>query len=567
MSAIQSKTLFFFTSPRSPLKMIPEIDLLIRDFEGEKWSPETQKDFMEDLTEQDFYIGSKNLARPAFSARDRINRAPKALGFVDLKPKIERTPAGEALLSQRQKEEPLLRQLLKFQLPSPFHTISKDNTTVFWVKPYLEIIRLIDRLGTLAFDELQIFGMQLTDYRSFDDIVQKIEAFREGKKKNQGRYKEFFAEVCEREIRSIYHETFEARKFRTRESSENSEKKFISTKKSNMRDYADACSRYLRATGLFSISRSGKSLSVMAEHRNDVEFILKTVNRDPVFVDEEKAYKAHLFDAETPKLYSDDIDHLLTEIHALDADVVLEGKTLSELKDIHYDLVEERKEDKLAAIRSDLETYQHYDDIIELFGEITQRGVIHDAPLMFEWNTWRAMTMLDHGDIQANLRFDDQGDPTSTAPGKRPDVVCDYGDFVLNVEVTLQSGMKQYENEGESVARHVGRMIAELDKPTSCLFLAPKINDAVKAHFYVLQQIKVAYYGGEANIIPLDLDTFKTMLGCAKADRNRVSAEAVRRFIDESSWLALDAQDENEWFDSVTALASDWLNDAAYQTT
>lgn len=37
--------------------------------------------------------------------------------------------------------------------------------------------------------------------------------------------------------------------------------------------------------------------------------------------------------------------------------------------------------------------------------------------LFLEWNTWRAMTMLDGGTIKGNFRIDDAGRPTSTAQG------------------------------------------------------------------------------------------------------------------------------------------------------
>ena len=63
---------------------------------------------------------------------------------------------------------------------------------------------------------------------------------------------------------------------------------------SNMRDYADACVRYLRATGLVSISQLGKSLSIMPEKKADVEFILKTVKKEPVFIDNEQKYIEYL---------------------------------------------------------------------------------------------------------------------------------------------------------------------------------------------------------------------------------------------------------------------------------
>ena len=45
--SIDSKVLFITTSPRTPEKMIPEINLLSKNFENEKWNTETQIAFME----------------------------------------------------------------------------------------------------------------------------------------------------------------------------------------------------------------------------------------------------------------------------------------------------------------------------------------------------------------------------------------------------------------------------------------------------------------------------------------------------------------------------------------
>ena len=39
--SIDSKVLFITTSPRTPEKMIPEIDLLSKNFESKKWNTET----------------------------------------------------------------------------------------------------------------------------------------------------------------------------------------------------------------------------------------------------------------------------------------------------------------------------------------------------------------------------------------------------------------------------------------------------------------------------------------------------------------------------------------------
>lgn len=50
MAPLRSPILFFTTSPRTPLKMIPEIKLLVDNFEGEKWDPNTQTKFAEILS-------------------------------------------------------------------------------------------------------------------------------------------------------------------------------------------------------------------------------------------------------------------------------------------------------------------------------------------------------------------------------------------------------------------------------------------------------------------------------------------------------------------------------------
>ena len=73
---IDSKVIFVTTSPRTPAKMIPEIGLLNTHFSGQQWNTETQRAFMELLKEENFFNG-EGANDPAFSARDRINRADR----------------------------------------------------------------------------------------------------------------------------------------------------------------------------------------------------------------------------------------------------------------------------------------------------------------------------------------------------------------------------------------------------------------------------------------------------------------------------------------------------------
>lgn len=174
----KTKALFGFTSPRTIEKIIPEIQILYQNFEGQQWSgnEDLQAEFFQTLFDSEFYEGETFPTDPALAARDRMTRAPKAFGFVDLQPEVKLTQAGELLLSEKRLDELFTRQLLKFQLPSPYHTQSR--TVNFAVRPYLELIRLIKDLGSLSKTEIALFFSQLTNFNKYDEIIEKILKFR-----------------------------------------------------------------------------------------------------------------------------------------------------------------------------------------------------------------------------------------------------------------------------------------------------------------------------------------------------------------------------------------------------
>ncbi|MGC4129609.1 MAG: AlwI family type II restriction endonuclease [Bergeyella sp.] len=559
MARIDSKVIFVTTSPRTPSKMIPEIELLNTHFSGQQWNTDTQRAFMELLKEENFFNG-EGANDPAFSARDRINRAPKALGFVVLSPAIQLTPAGEELVNSRRKDEIFLRQLLKFQVPSPFHKPS-ENSADFWVKPYLELFRLIRHFGSLKFDELMIFGLQLVDYREFNNIVSKINDFRTAKAQNEGNYKKFRAEYLESELHEIYSDDINSGKTKTRETNDNSVSKFLKTKASNMRDYADACFRYLRATGLVNISHIGKSISIVPEKIAEVDYFLEHTNREPQFIDNENQYIAYLGNAETPTLLTDNRELLEQKIKAEFPKIKVEKSfSLQQLKDIFADELENRKEQIITDQVTAIKNYHLFDDINTTFEQILENS-LYDTPLMLEWNTWRAMTMLDGGNIKANLKFDDFGNPMSTAQGNMADIICDYETFGLTVEVTMQSGQRQYETEGEPVTRHLAKLKRETNKPAYSLFIAPKINDACIAHFYALHKMNISYYGGTSTIIPLPLNVFLKMVEDSHKASYVPEPRHVQRFFERSNELANTTDNEIEWYNGITNEALNWLTE------
>ncbi len=560
MAYLKNRALFFTTSPRTPSKMIPEIQLLCEHFTGRKWNKQSQIEFVDLLAQSNFFEGNGSANNKDFSARDRINRAPKALGFVDLSPHIELTDAGKAFIYGKRPQEVFLRQLLKFQFPSPYHVEIDTIKGTFFIKPYLEIMRLVRDLGSMSFDELKIFALMMTDYRQYDIVKESILDFRTEKEFHKGRYKKFVDEKWTEVLLQTYSDYIDAGKTKTRETTDKSLKKFLSTKKRNTRDYADACFRYLRYTGLVSISHKNRSISFYTDKLKEVDFILETVDRKPVFTDDMDRYKLYLFNASSPVLYVDNVDNIIDYIMRISEYTKrqLIEMNIDELKDLCSSIVEQRKKAVIRAQVEEIKSYALYSEIIDTFNEIISDGY-YDAPLMLEYNTWRAMTMLDGGNIRGNFNFDDAGHPLSTASGNMPDIECDYNDFVLSVEVTMQKGQRQYESEGEPVARHFGQMKKRKGKEAYCLFIAPTINKACLAHFFALNKIGISYYGGKTKIIPLELDQFMRLIENSYNYHTQPTPQDIRQFLDEVMLQEEFAMDENDWNNKIQNCVTQWL--------
>ena len=426
------------------------------------------------------------------------------------------------------------------------------------------MLRLIRTMGTLKFDELQMFGMQLTDWRDFNHIVHKIETFRIAKTKNKKSYRKFKSEYLQNELKAIYAKRITDGDIKTRESTDRSLDKFLKTQSSNMRDYADACFRYLRATGLVNVSQLGKSLSIIPARIPDIDYLLATVDRNPCFVNDDIQYITYLGDPTLPKLLTDNRSALVNRLHTDFPNVHFRQNTdTEELKDLLFQLIETRKTETLQKQIVSIKNYELYDDIQTTFNQI-KNGELYDTPLMLEWNTWRAMTMLDGGLIKANLNFDDFGNPLSTAQGNMADIECDYGDFRLNVEVTMTNGQRQYDMEGEPVSRHLGKMKKATGKPCYCLFIAPTINEACIAHFYTLHHTNISYYGGKSVIIPLPLDIFQKMLENSYKADYVPNAKQVRTFFEYSEKLIKNCENEKQWFEEIKQFAMNWMNKYTY---
>lgn len=552
----KTRTVFAFTSPRTIEKIIPEIQVLVNLFEGKEWNTATQIEFFKELFNSEFYEGDKMPDNIALAARDRITRAPKALGFIDLKPKIKLTEVGAKLLSEKRSNEVIARQLFKFQLPSPYHKVPKDRG--FNVRPYLELLRLTKELGNLSKTEIAIFFVQMTHHNKFNLVVDAIKKFRNDKSKFKGNRKVFTDSVFTKEILKIYSEDIKANDLKTRESGDESLTKFIKTKKSNHIDYADAFIRYLRATQLISFDKKTFRMIVAPSRVAEVDYILKSVERKALIFKTEIDFKDYLFSPTSLLLLTDDRKYLEKQLTKLVVKFNAKA-SIDSLKDLLEETERGLISTSIKQTEASLKNYKEYDDIIDVFEKITKKEV-PDPPLYLEWNIWRALVMINYAkNVKGNFTIDLDGVPLNTALGNMPDILVEYDGFKVLVEVTMSGGNKQYEMEGEPVARHFGKIQNTSTDPVYCIFIAPKISEGALAHFFNLNRLNTKAYGGKTRIVPMNLSQFVSFISVAK-DKSFKNSKTLKGYLDLIINKIPSADDESIWFQQIHDSIPNWVS-------
>lgn len=508
--------------------------------------PEVWEDCFRDFYGTEFYT-------PMPINRRWVLAAPRSLGFVDANPVFNLTQSGERLISGKRVYETITRQLLKFQLPSPYHKTNPD----FFVKPYLEFLRLTRTVGSLSKAEIAMFFTQLVHINKFDEVVTMITDYRAAVKVQTGNRKAFTDVYFNEQLSRIYAEEIENKRFHIRENTGQSFKKFVKTKKENLVGYADAFVRYVRATELISFEKKTFRVIIAPSRTEDVDFILATVPREPTIFGTEREFKDYLFATDNINLLTDDRKLLTQRLDKLKA-IYSPTATVDTLKDLLEITEDITRQNKIEETVKELKGFKEFDDIIDVFGQV-QKKTVPDPPLFLEWNVWRSMVMLNYANVvQGNFVIDLDGFPLTTAGGNKPDIEIDYDEFKLIVEVTTSTGNKQYEMEGEPVARHFGKLQLATDKPVYCLFIANKISSGALAHFFNLNRMNTKAYGGRTRIIPMSVDQFKTMLRVAKEgifDHSAILHNYLNALVEANQT----AEDEDVWYEGINDSISSWV--------
>src|SRR5581483_2655151 len=105
-----------------------------------------------------------------------------------------------------------------------------------------------------------------------------------------------------------------------------------------------------------------------------------------------------------------------------------------------------------------------WEDIVETMRKLAKnRRDFPDPPAYLEWVLWRAFLAINSLSNKPwdSRRFNVDRDflPMHTAPGNGPDMIFEFDDFILVVEVTFTASSRQEGAEGEPVRRHVAMAV------------------------------------------------------------------------------------------------------------
>ena len=317
-------------------------------------------------------------------------------------------------------------------------------------------------------------------------------------------------------------------------------------------DYADTNLRYLKATGL--VQSKGRGLSLVPEKHVFVEKLIQ----DTGIPDSDRSYFITLCNgAKLPTDNKDSalavLDDLLRQLEKRGIPFDATGKPTDTPADIAIirhqieGILSERNEEEYATRQAvEWEEIAAYMELI-----ITRKGKKTlsngedievpqaEAPAYFEWVLWRAflaINSLANKPYEARrFKIDQDFLPVGTAPGNGPDLIFEFHDFVIVVEVTLTDNSRQEAAEGEPVRRHVADLVshygAQSGKPVYGLFIANRIDSNTAETFRIGVWFTRTDDKMRLDIIPVTLVQFKAFFE-ALFTSGRVEVGLIRELLD-----------------------------------
>jgi hypothetical protein len=322
-------------------------------------------------------------------------------------------------------------------------------------------------------------------------------------------------------------------------------------------DYADTNMRYLKATGL--VQSKGRGLSLVPEKHVFIEKLIQ----DTGIPDSDRSYFVTLCNgAVLPTDHQDSaiavLDDLLVQLKRRGIPYDINDKptdTPADIASIRHEIegILSAKNEEAYAEKQVLE-WEEIVAYMELIIARKRSKILSngdeievpqaEAPAYFEWILWRAFLAIDsmaNKPYEARrFKIDQDFLPVGCAAGGGADLICEFNDFVIVVEVTLTSNSRQEAAEGEPVRRHVADLVTHYGeksgKPVYGLFIANSIDSNTAETFRIGVWYTRTDEKMRLDILPITLKQFKDFFE-AIFQSGRIEINLIRELLDSCNKL------------------------------
>lgn len=422
----------------------------------------------------------------------------------------EITQNGNRLIqaeSVAEQQECFLRTLAAYRIPSIFEPKEKfpQFSPLQFVLEILLNLEKTEEEPIIKFEEMAAIVQCRTQDDGIDNVVLEIQHYRRERDESADKRK-FDKERLKKAVSALE----------------------VVSKPETLNDYADLNFRYLKATGLFQ--SKGRAITLIPEKHTLADLLIAKKHEllsDTNYV--KHLWKGAVLPIDDKIKAVEVIESAATQLEEFGEKVKLPGLkelTLAEITKRRHQL-EERLQ-RFKEVEFAKEQSNRWEEIIEFMNafKTRKRKIISkggetiriqrsESPAYFEWIIWRAFlainSLINNPWEARRFKVDQDFLPLSHAPGGGPDMIFEFEEYVLVVEVTLTSSSRQEAAEGETVRRHVAGIAEKFektDKRVYCLFIALNIDSNTAETFKSGNWYKKDDSKLSLQIVPFTLDDF-----------------------------------------------------------
>lgn len=565
----------FVPKPRSIIKTVEWFPSLVT-IEGDFWNEKNEKgehpvrrEYLKLAHPYDEYKETD----PEINARMEFARY-QTLGLAYLdntkdegKKRIVITKAGKELIASENKEEIILRQLLKLQFPSNIHSSSKySGMRIF---PLEIIMRVLNEFGSVNRLEVAFSVFTCTNIKEIDSVFSKIREFRK-----------LVAGKLANDHKKIFLYNFEKYNGNTGNQPE-----------TYLGNYDDVLFRHLEYTSIFESSGRGEFTKLYVPERSKIKFKqLFEQYRFDFFEKYEDTIKFYDYFGDPYavalpweskesllEIVNDKLDMLIVKKQKHKTKESLENLNIDDLKTLEVQLNTEILEiNEKEFVEKLSKTKEERDKIIEKFTDIDS-GDEDLSALWLEVNTWKSLVaMRGTHYVKRNFKIGLDLTPRSFASGTNntPDMELYNQKYIIIPEVSIQSGVQQWITEGSSIIEHVLKFLGikngkkfpgvedvqEHINPENIqsvygFFLCRKINERLLWQMYILN--KEAWIGEPVAVVPMEIKTYIRIIKFLY-DRD-IPALRFEELIAKLARSARNSEDFRKWQDIQTSIVNTFL--------